>query len=51
MVRPDSQIKELAMIRFATDEVRTVAVAAFASLCAIAMFVASVSANATGLVA
>jgi hypothetical protein len=39
------------MIRFVTEEVRTVAVAAFASLCAVAMFVASVSANASGLVA
>lgn len=39
------------MIRFATEEVRTVAIAAFASLCVVAMFAASVSANASGLVA
>ncbi len=39
------------MFRYATDEVRTVAIAAFASLVAVTMFVASISANATGLVA
>ncbi len=39
------------MIRIANEEVRSIAVAAFASLCTVAMFIASVSANATGLVA
>lgn len=39
------------MIRFANEEVRTVAVAAFATLCTVAMFIASVNANASGLVA
>jgi len=39
------------MARFVTQEVRTLAVAAFASFCTIALFAASVSANASGLVA
>lgn len=39
------------MPRFATEEFRSVAIAAFASLCTVALFLASVNANASGLVA
>lgn len=39
------------MTHFAFDDVRTFAVAGFAALCSLTLFVASVSANASGLIA
>lgn len=39
------------MPRFATEEFRSVAIATFASLCTVALFIASVNANASGLAA